>query len=29
MNLYEKATGISRWLLGLVILRELLMLDER
>ena len=24
MHLYEKATGMSRWLLGLVILRELL-----
>ena len=24
MTLYEKATGMSRWLLGFVILRELL-----
>ena len=26
MTLYEKATGMSRWLLGFVILRELLQL---
>src|SRR5216683_6793217 len=28
IDVYEKATGISRWLLGFVALRELLLLQE-